>query len=65
MLPDEPALRADLAGQFVAERARLHVPPPAHDDVLFELMVDRCLLTRTTGHGDPAPSHEVWSAGGG
>ena len=27
---------------------------------LFEFDVETCLLTRTTGHGDPAPAHTVW-----
>jgi hypothetical protein len=52
--------RALLGEQFVSERAAQHIPPPAADDGLFELLVDRCLLTRTTGHGDPAPVHTVW-----
>lgn len=56
------ALRARLADQFVAERDRFPVPPPADDDALFEFMIDRCLLTRTTGHGDTQPTHEIWVA---
>jgi len=27
---------------------------------VFALDVERCLLTRTTGHGDPEPRHTVW-----
>jgi hypothetical protein len=27
---------------------------------IFELTIDSALLTRTTGHGDPAPVHTVW-----
>jgi len=44
----------------VAERADVgvRVPEPAHH--LFRFSVDRCLLTRTTGHGDFAPQHTVW-----
>ncbi len=34
--------------------------PPAEDHALFRLRLDSCLLTRTTGHGDPAPAHHVW-----
>ena len=30
------------------------------DQVIFELLVESALLTRTTGHGDPAPVHRVW-----
>ena len=27
---------------------------------IFELTLESALLTRTTGHGDPAPQHSVW-----
>jgi len=27
---------------------------------IFELHLETALLTRTTGHGDPAPQHTVW-----
>ncbi len=57
-----PELRRALSDQFVAEREALAVPAPAHTDVLFEFRLERCLLTRTSGHGDPAPSHQVWVA---
>jgi hypothetical protein len=59
---DDAATRAALGEQFVAERSELHVPPPADGDELFELRLGRCFLTRTTGHGDPAPVHTVWRA---
>ena len=39
--------------------AELHVPAPSEDDVLFEFLLGSCLLTRTTGHGDPIPAHTV------
>jgi hypothetical protein len=52
-----------LARQFVAERDAFGVVPPAMDDALFEFDIESCLLTRTTGHGDPAPDHRVWHAG--
>jgi hypothetical protein len=29
---------------------------------IFELLIDSALVTRTTGHGDPAPKHTVWRA---
>jgi hypothetical protein len=54
--------RAALAAQFVAERASIGVALPSDDDALFEFDIDSCLLTRTTGHGDPAPDHHVWHA---
>ena len=53
-------LRSELSAVFVAERARLEVPAPAPEDLLFEFLLRSCLLTRTTGHGDPNPAHQVW-----
>ena len=45
----------------MAERAfSSSVPAPVErGDALFEFLVDSCLLTRTTGHGDPNPVHQV------
>jgi hypothetical protein len=53
-------VREILSTQFVAERSQFPVMPPAEDDALFAFDIDSCLLTRTTGHGDPAPQHTVW-----
>jgi hypothetical protein len=53
-------LRRRLSDVFVDERAALSVPAPREDEIAFELLVDSCLLTRTTGHGDPNPVHQVW-----
>lgn len=58
----DAALREVLEDQFVAERAAFKVPAPAPDHELFEFDLGRCLVTRTTGHGDPAPRHTVWRA---
>jgi hypothetical protein len=57
---DDEADRAELGAVFVAERAQLGVALPARDDALFEFLLDGCLLTRTTGHGDPEPVHRIW-----
>ena len=57
----QAVLRQELADQFVAERAQFGIPAPADDDALFEFEVERCLLTKTTGHGDAKPNHVVWS----
>jgi hypothetical protein len=35
--------------------------PGFEDEMLFELLVESCLLTRTPGHGGPY-DHTVWSA---
>jgi hypothetical protein len=56
-------LRRELSALFVAERATFHVPAPAVDDELFEFLLQSALLTRTTGHGDPDPAHQVWRDG--
>ena len=52
-------VRERLGRQFRAERGDEDSAVPADWD-LFELHLTRCLLTRTTGHGDPAPQHTVW-----
>lgn len=57
---EDAGLRQTLAEIFVAERAGMAVPEPAHH--LFRFSLDRCLLTRTTGHGDIAPQHTKWQA---
>jgi hypothetical protein len=57
-----PAERgAELDLRFFNERGLDEVPPQA-DHTIFELLVDRCLLTRTTGHGDWEPQHTIWRA---
>ncbi len=57
---EDPATRQVLAELFVSERSGSGVPVPAADDHLFSFDVQRCLLTRTTSHGDPSPQHTVW-----
>lgn len=56
----EPAVRSLLAAAWFRER-RLTAPPPGFDDELqFELWAAAALLTRTTGHGDQQPQHQIW-----
>jgi hypothetical protein len=57
---DDAAIRQALTGIFVAERADAGVPDPAPDHHLFRFSLERCLLTRTAGHGDHAPQHTTW-----
>jgi hypothetical protein len=52
--------REELAALFAAERAGLGVAAPGPGDHLFSFGIERCLLTRTTRHGDPQPQHAVW-----
>jgi hypothetical protein len=58
----DDAVRGRLAVQFVEERSAIGVSAPAEHDALFELLVESVMLTRTTGHGDPSPTHQVWRA---
>jgi hypothetical protein len=61
VLVEDGGLHDELAAQFVTERSAFNVPPPAEDHTLFEFLIERCLLTKTTGHGDPSPHHTVWA----
>ena len=63
-LVEDEGTRARLADLFVSERRSIGVPAPPADDLLFGFTVESCLLTRTTGHGDPAPHHTVWRTPG-
>ena len=57
----KPAVVQALATHYASER-RLSSPPAEIDSwELFALGIRSCLLTRTSGHGDPAPRHEVWT----
>ncbi len=62
-LQTDPALRAALTGRFLGERRQDAPPPGFEQQSLFAFLIDGCLLTRSTGHGDPAPVHTVWRAG--
>jgi hypothetical protein len=50
---------AAVLAQFTAERPGMDL---VEDQGVFRFDIERCLVTRTTGHGDPAPRHEVWRA---
>jgi hypothetical protein len=54
------ALRELAAAAFFQEREWTEPPPGFDEQELFEFKVERCLLTRTTGHGDHAPRHTTW-----
>lgn len=55
-------LRTRLSEQFFRERSWTEEPPGWADQVLFEFLLETCLITRTTGHGDHNPQHTVWKA---
>jgi hypothetical protein len=52
---------AALSRRFLDERSQLSLTEDdLADQLAFEFDIDTCLLTRTDGHGDPNPRHEVW-----
>ena len=64
-LVDDPALREAAIARVprgAADAPRRSQRPDAQR--LFACRLDRCLLTRTDGHGDPRPRHETWSSSG-
>ncbi len=60
----ESALRNSIAALFFKERGLDGPPPGFEQEGLFEFLIDGCLLTKTTGHGDYNPQHTVWKASG-
>jgi hypothetical protein len=61
-LADDPGLVADLARRFADERGMGEPPTGIGEWEPFEFLLASCLLTRTTGHGDPEPRHTTWRA---
>jgi hypothetical protein len=64
-LKPEPALRSAVIEAFIAQPDREGpVLTESHfdDQTLVEFLIDTCLITRTTGHGDTHPQHTVWKA---
>jgi hypothetical protein len=59
---DDGGLRESIAKQFFEERAWTEAPPGFGQQSLVEFLIDSCLLTRTTGHGDHDPQHTIWHA---
>jgi hypothetical protein len=59
---DDPGLRDSIGRVFLDERTWDEPPPGFDEQGLFEFLVETCLLTRTTGHGDPNPKHTIWKA---
>ncbi len=58
----DPEVRSRLSELFVSERQAPGVPTPSRDELFFGFAIASCLLTCTTGHGDPHPVHTVWRA---
>jgi Pyridoxamine 5'-phosphate oxidase len=62
---DAPAIRRDVIAAFQAQTGRQGPPLDDmhfHGQTVVEFLIDSCLLTRTTGHGDQNPQHTVWHA---
>src|SRR6185295_6756821 len=60
---DVDTLREAIIGQFLEERPTIGLDEEdLGDQLAFEFDIATCLLTRTTGHGDPNPRHEIWHA---
>jgi pyridoxamine 5'-phosphate oxidase-like protein len=59
---EERAVLDRLATQFLQERGWTTPPEGFDEQALFVFDVRTCLLTVTTGHGDPHPLHTVWRA---
>jgi hypothetical protein len=58
----DPDLASAAAAQFLAERGIEAEPAGFADGEFFEFRLGRCLVTRTTGHGDWQPQHHTWAA---
>ena len=57
----DPPTRTAVVIRFIDERPNLSLTESALDDqLLFTFEIASCLLSRTTGHGDPEPRHVVW-----
>jgi hypothetical protein len=59
----DDAVRSLRVQQFLDERSQLPLSPDdLAEQLLFRLDIERCLLTRTIGPGDPEPQHTIWRA---
>jgi hypothetical protein len=62
LLPADPVLRRLAAEAYVAERGGRMEESDLDGQTVVEFLIETCLLTRTTGHGDPNPQHTIWKA---
>ena len=63
-LVDDAATCRTLLEQFVAERSGIGMTLESlhPDQTVFAFDIEMCMVTRTTGHGDPDPTHTIWHA---
>ena len=62
---EDAAVRTKAIEVFLAQPGRQGPPlDESHfeSQTVVEFLIDSCLLTRTTGHGDPDPQHVIWHA---
>jgi hypothetical protein len=50
---------AEALDRFSAERPGMTL---VEDQCVFRFEIETCMVTRSKGHGDPAPRHEIWRA---
>jgi hypothetical protein len=60
----DPQTAAEIAQRFSDERGLHEAPADLDTWEPFEFLLASCLLTRTTGHGDPEPRHTTWRSPG-
>ena len=61
VIPDDQRLRDEVERRFREERREQGADAwNLSNQAVVEFLVSSCLLTRTTGHGDPAPRHTIW-----
>jgi hypothetical protein len=56
----DEAAETTLAKQYAEERHLSDPPAELATWELFGFDIETCVLTRTTGHGDPSPQHTIW-----
>lgn len=61
-LRDDIELVRPVLQAFWKERNKDEPPVEADETVMFEFLIETCLLTRTTGHGDWNPQHTIFKA---
>ena len=60
-LVDDLAARAALEQAYIGERPDMD-PRHLEGQTAVEFLIETCLVTRTTGHGDPNAQHTIWKA---
>lgn len=59
----DATLRENVRAVFWQERGVTEPPPQSDEQQLFEFLVESCLYTKTSGHGDWNPQHTIWKFG--